>query len=167
MCWSSQFEMNKFFEKNSFEPPVSSFCTFPSILTEYSSIPHSWIQWSLNPLSSRFKTFFHVFFFPIKIERHPETQIIYSYWLLIDYMLTYLWICSMKWRESHSVMSDSVRPHVLYYVHGILQARILEWVAIPFSRGSSQPRDQTQVSRIAGGFFTSWATREAQEYWSG
>ena len=40
-------------------------------------------------------------------------------------------------------------------VHGILQARILEWVAIPFSRGSSQPRDQTQVSHIAGGFFTS------------
>ena len=46
-------------------------------------------------------------------------------------------------------------------VHGILQARILEWVAFPFARGSSQPRDQTQVSRIAGRFFTSWATREA------
>ena len=55
-----------------------------------------------------------------------------------------------------------------YTVHGILQARILEWVAFLFSRGSSQPRDQTQVSRIAGGFFTSWATREAQqkESWS-
>ena len=39
-------------------------------------------------------------------------------------------------------------------VHGILQARILEWVAMLSSRGSSQPRDQTQVSRIAGGFFT-------------
>ena len=44
-----------------------------------------------------------------------------------------------------------------YTVHGILQARILEWVAFPFSRGSSQPRDRTQVSHIAGGFFTSWA----------
>ena len=42
-----------------------------------------------------------------------------------------------------------------YTVHGILQARILEWVAFPFSRGSSQPRDCTQVSHIAGGFFTS------------
>ena len=42
-----------------------------------------------------------------------------------------------------------------YTVHGILQARILEWVAFPFSRTSSQPRDQTQVSSIAGGFFTS------------
>ena len=49
-----------------------------------------------------------------------------------------------------------------YTVRGILQARILEWVAFPFSRGSSQPRDQTQVSRIAvGKFFTSWATKEA------
>ena len=52
-----------------------------------------------------------------------------------------------------------------YTVYGILQARILKWVAIPFSRGSSQPRDRTQVSHIAGRFFTSWATREAQEYW--
>ena len=49
--------------------------------------------------------------------------------------------------------------------HGILQARILEWVAFPFSRGSSQPRDRTQLSHIAGGFFTSWATREAH-YWA-
>ena len=47
-----------------------------------------------------------------------------------------------------------------YTVHGILQARIPEWVAFLSSRGSSQPRDRTQVSRIAGGFFTSWATRE-------
>ena len=42
-----------------------------------------------------------------------------------------------------------------YTVHGILQARILEWVGFSFSRGSSQPRNQTQVSCIAGGFFTS------------
>ena len=50
-----------------------------------------------------------------------------------------------------------------YTIHGILQARILEWLAFLFSTGSSQPRDQTQVSHIAGGFFTSWATREAKE----
>ena len=42
-----------------------------------------------------------------------------------------------------------------YTVHGILQARILVWVVFPSSRGSSQPRDRTQVSRTAGGFFTS------------
>ena len=46
-------------------------------------------------------------------------------------------------------------------VHGILQARILEWVAISLSRGSSQPRDWTQISHTAGRFFTIWATREA------
>ena len=48
--------------------------------------------------------------------------------------------------------------HMDYRVHGILQARILGWVAIPFSKGFSQQRDQTQVSRIAGRFFTNWAT---------
>ena len=48
-----------------------------------------------------------------------------------------------------------------YTVHGILRAKILEWVAVLFSRGSSQPKDQTQVSHIAGGFFTSRATQEA------
>ena len=52
-------------------------------------------------------------------------------------------------------------------VYGILQARILECVAMPSSRGSSQPKDWTQVSHIAGGFFTIWATREAHAwvYW--
>ena len=50
-----------------------------------------------------------------------------------------------------------------YTVHWILQARILEWLAFPFSRGSFQPRDQTRVSHIAGRFFTSWATREVSQ----
>ena len=58
-----------------------------------------------------------------------------------------------------------------YTVHGILQARILEWVAFPFSRRSSWPRNRSGVSCIAGGFFTKWAIREvdrwlkAQLYW--
>ena len=47
-------------------------------------------------------------------------------------------------------------------VHGIFQVRILEWVAIPFSRGSSQPKDQSRVSWIAGRCFSIWATREGQ-----
>ena len=51
-----------------------------------------------------------------------------------------------------------------YTVHGILQARILEWVAFPFSSRSSPPRNQTGVSCIAGGFFTNWALREAQSH---
>ena len=49
-------------------------------------------------------------------------------------------------------------------LHGLLQARILEWVAIPFYRGSSLPRDWTRVSHIAGKFFTAWATREILTY---
>ena len=48
-------------------------------------------------------------------------------------------------------------------VHGILQAKILEWVSIPSSRGSSWPRDQIQVSYVAGRFFTVWVTRKAQK----
>ena len=47
-----------------------------------------------------------------------------------------------------------------FAVHVILQIRILQWVAIPFSRGSSRLRDWTQVSCIAGRFFTAWVTRE-------
>ena len=49
-------------------------------------------------------------------------------------------------------------------VHGVLQARILKWVAIPSSRGSSQPKDWTQVSCIKGRFFTIWATRESSSH---
>ena len=60
----------------------------------------------------------------------------------------------------------------LFVTHGLYSpwnslGQNMEWVAFPFFRGSSQPREQTQVSCIAGGFFTSWATRESQEYWSG
>ena len=68
--------------------------------------------------------------------------------------------------RSCSVMSDSWQPHDCSLlgssVHGILQARVPEWLAIPFSRASSWPRDWTHVSCIAGRFFTVWITREAQ-----
>ena len=68
---------------------------------------------------------------------------------------------------SYSVMSDSVTPWTVAcqapMSMGILQATILEWVAMPSSRESSQPRDQIQVSHIAGGFFTIWATRAAHK----
>ena len=59
--------------------------------------------------------------------------------------------------------SDSLRP--CSSVHGILQARVLEWVAISFSRGSSWPRDWTWVFCIAGGFFTVWATLKLLLYY--
>ena len=90
-----------------------------------------------------------------------------------------------KWKWSWSVVSNSATPwtvvayqappstgfsrqeeywsgfHPGSSFYGILQARVLEWVAISFSRGSSRPRDQTQVSRIPGRCFNFWATREA------
>ena len=72
-----------------------------------------------------------------------------------------------KWKWSRSVVSDSLWPHGCSLsgssVHGIFQARVLEWIAISFSRVSSWPRNQTRVSRIAGRCFTIWATREAKE----
>ena len=86
--------------------------------------------------------------------------------ILGKHMFTYKNVQSV----SLSVVSDSLRPHGLMdcsppdsSVHGILQESTLEWVAIPFSRGSSPPRDWTRVSCIASRVFTLWATREAQE----
>ena len=74
-----------------------------------------------------------------------------------------------KWKWSCSVVSDSLQPHGLqpstgFSVPGIFQARVPGWVAISFSRGSSRPKGQTRVSRIAGRRFTLWATREAIYY---
>ena len=87
------------------------------------------------------------------------------------------WVTELNWTELNldytESESESISCSVLSLcdpkdcspsgssVHGILQARILEWVAIPFSRGSSWLRDQTLISRIIGRFFTVWATREA------
>ena len=75
-----------------------------------------------------------------------------------------------KWTWSRSVVSDSLPPvhssPPSSSVHGILQARILEWVAISFSRVSSWPRDRTQVSHIAGRRFNFCTSREA-ELWRG
>ena len=71
---------------------------------------------------------------------------------------------ALSWEIKMKVKVAQSRPTLCnlmdYTVHGILQARILEWVAVPFSTESSQPRDQTGVFCIAGGFFTSWATRK-------
>ena len=81
---------------------------------------------------------------------------------VINKTFQYFSICAFifalwKWRSlSHVWLCDPMD----YTVHGILQTRILEWVAVPFSRVSFQPSNQTQVSHTAGGFFTGWATWE-------
>ena len=69
---------------------------------------------------------------------------------IVKLTLSHVWLCDP--------MNCSLRGSS---IHGIFQARILEWVAISFSRGFSQPRDRTQVSHIAGRCFTIWVTREA------
>ena len=64
----------------------------------------------------------------------------------------------LHWNEVKVAQSCPILYYpVDYTVHGILQARILKWIAFPFSRGSSQPRDRSQVSCIAGRFFINWA----------
>ena len=70
-------------------------------------------------------------------------------------------------RKGYPLQFSDLENFMDYTANGIIQARILEWVAFPFSRGSFQPRGRTQISHIVGGFFTSWATRETKEYWSG
>ena len=71
-----------------------------------------------------------------------------------DFPLSILCTVNPQWNEVKVAQSClTLCDPMDYTAHGILQARILEWVAFPFSRGSSQPRDWTQVSRIAGGFF--------------
>ena len=83
-----------------------------------------------------------------------------SYWILIyGYGCVYMW--SVNVTQSCLTLCDPMNYSLPGpTVHEILQTRIIEWVAIPFSRGSSQPRDQPQFSGITGGFFTIWDTRE-------
>ena len=105
-----------------------------------------------------------IHFFPYFLPFPPGDNILSTHSLLCCCLLIVCVGCS--------VISDSWWPHGLHSppgssVHGLLQVRTLEWVAYSFSRESSQPRDQTWVSCIAGRFFTSWATRKAQEHWSG
>ena len=103
-----------------------------------------------------------------KQKNTPSTNHHSAKHMLIVAWYFFLIFGEVKWSEVKIAQSCPTFCNSMdYTVRGILQGRILEWVAVPFSRGSSQPRDQIQVSCIAGGFFASWATREDQEYWSG
>ena len=82
---------------------------------------------------------------------------IFCLWIPGVYSLSYIWLFATPW---------AVALHGPWSVR-ILQARILEWVDMPSSEGSSQLWDQTLVSHTAGRFFNIWATRDAQEHWSG
>ena len=97
-------------------------------------------------------------------------------WFMGSQRVRHDWVIKLNWskiylKESEVSQSclklcdpmDYKLPHSS--IHGILQARVLEWVAISFSEGSSEPRDQTQVSRIVGRRFTIWATRKVLFMW--
>ena len=71
----------------------------------------------------------------------------------------YLFICWWIVKVKVTQLCPTLCNPMDYTVHGILQASLLEWIATPFSRGSSQPRDRTHISLIAGRFFTDWVTR--------
>ena len=70
-------------------------------------------------------------------------------------MLKYFFSCPKRNEVKVAQFCPALGDPMEYTVHGILQGRILEWVAFPFSRRSSQPRDRTQVSGTAGGYFAS------------
>ena len=73
---------------------------------------------------------------------------------MLSWSVSHVWLFATPGTVAHQASPLSMWIH---------QARIQEWIAIPFSRGSSQPRDRTQVSRIAGGFFTVWATGKPKD----
>ena len=115
-----------------------------------------------------------IFVFPEYMEpkKEEESASIYNVYSIFKATVAF-WKTTVFWRQQVSFcMINASYIHIYmkaktaqlcptlcdpmeYRVHGILQAKILEWVAFPFSRESSQPRDRTQVSRIAGRFFTS------------
>ena len=76
-------------------------------------------------------------------------------------MLIYSYFSASEEEVKVAQLCPTLCDSMDYTVQGILQARLLEWVTFPFSRGSSQPRDGTQVSCIARELFTSWATKKA------
>ena len=120
------------------------------------------------PLSMEFSGQEYWIGLPFPLPRNPDPRIEPASPALASKFFIHKWACRKNdatWLLKVKVAQSCLTLcHPMdYTVHGILQARILEWVAFPFSRGSSQPRDWTQVSHIAGGFFTSWATRLAHK----
>ena len=103
------------------------------------------------------------------ISETPHPRPIHHFWIPFRFSPTYIDISFLTASQFTIVLCLVVQScltpwtvaHQAPLSMEILQARMLEWVAMPSSRGSSQPRDWTQVSHVAGGFFTSWATREA------
>ena len=117
-------------------------------------IPMSALSWYLVRVSSELPILNHLVY---SLRGHTVSWGIWEnelrqLLLRCTWLLSHVWLFATPWTIAHQAPLSM----------GLLQARILEWVAMPSSRGSSQPTDWTQVSRTAGRFFTIWATREAQ-----
>ena len=101
--------------------------------------------------------------------KYSTIRVLYYMWSEMKVDCDKLKMCAISPQESESpsVAFYSLQRHGLSMpgssVYGISQARRLEWIDIPFSRGSFRPRNQTWVSCIAGRFFAIWATREAHK----
>ena len=96
--------------------------------------------------------------FPIRLSLFTYYSLFIYIYLFIMHR-QYSWSSHLwKWKVKVTRLCLTLCNPMDYTVHGIVQARILEGVAVPFSSGSSWPRNRTGVSCIAGGFFTSWAT---------
>ena len=99
------------------------------------------------------------------ISAHPFFFLSFLCWNFTSFLKQKILVVLHKWLEHNYKKWDLLfpdKPEVTPSVHGILQARILEWVAISFSRGCSRPRGRTRVFGIAGRHYNLWATREAK-----
>jgi len=112
-----------------------------------------WILWYVNCISIFLKGY-----------KDGVSSLLFFLILFLNWGTIFLnWLTIQSLYMPHEMKVKGTQPcptvcdPIDYTVHGILQARILQWVAFPFSRGSSQPRYWTQVSHTAGRFFTSWA----------
>ena len=129
---------------------ASIFCTEAQVFLENSFILYN-ILLFLAPINSVIFLLHHLIIYwecPIYYARYKKYVCVCVYMCVLSCVQLFLIPWTLAWQAPLSM--------------GILQARILEWVAMPSSRGSSHLRDRTQVSHIAGRFFTVWATRKTQ-----
>ena len=104
----------------------------------------------------------HIHIYGMCFHRHQRPNSKYLYFFFIFFFVSKLCLLTLKVKVTQLRLTlctpmDYSTPSSS--VHGVLQARILEWVATLFSRGSSWPRDRTQVTHITSRFFTVWATQ--------
>ena len=115
---------------------------------------------SQNDLAKSSQSFQHCTCFSIYLPLSFHCYLFFAVFVSLI-SISHYWLHSTMWSEVEVSQSCPTVCNIMdYTVHGILQARKLEWVAFSFSKGSSQPRDRTQVSHTVGGFSARWATRE-------